>query len=189
MLDPSMTLTRLPAPSPARLLVALFWSAEWDQTRALSELSRVFGAVRSRSDDFDFNERYTRYYEAEMGASVRKTFVEFEGLHERDSLVQWKQVALELEARHATAGKRTLNVDPMLLSFENLVIATTKNAAHRVCLAPDVFAELALIRKSGRYEALPWTYRDYTDFMAFFEESYLALKQELREKRRDTPES
>ena len=56
---------------------------------------------------------------------------------------------------------RRANIDPGLLSIESLVLATTKYAGHRVCIAPQLYAEVTLLYQRGRYRPLEWTYPDY----------------------------
>ena len=57
--------------------------------------------------------------------------------------------------------RRTVNIDPGLLSEESLVLATTKASGHRVAIATGLWAEVTLRFERGEYRPLPWTYPDY----------------------------
>jgi hypothetical protein len=58
-------------------------------------------------------------------------------------------------------GGRRINIDPGLLSMENLVLATGKNFTHRIYLQKGIFAEVTLLFQKGKFVTLPWTYPDY----------------------------
>jgi len=140
-------------------------------------ISRGFGPLLTKSEVFDFSTRYTPYYEPEMGQGLQKAFFVIQGLHSGASLTEWKRKSLLVEGEHRAAHGRTLNLDPLLLSLNNVIIATTKNAPHRVPIAEGLWGDLALVRRSGKWEGMPWTYRDYVDFIPFFEEVRKALKE------------
>ena len=42
-----------------------------------------------------------------------------------------------------------------------LILATTKYAGHRICIAPQLYAEVTLLYQRRRYRPLEWTYPDY----------------------------
>jgi Domain of unknown function (DUF4416) len=77
---------------------------------------------------------------------------------------------------------RTVNLDPGLLTEENVLLATGKNYSHRVYLRDGVFADLALVYRKGEYRPLPWTYPDLASdgIRAFLAE----VREELREARK-----
>ena len=61
----------------------------------------------------------------------------------------------------SVGGRRTVNVDPGLLSADSFILASAKKSPHRICLAPGRYAEVTLMFQNGAYIALPWTYPDY----------------------------
>jgi hypothetical protein len=71
-------------------------------------------------------------------------------------------MAIQLEDRFKVDGKRKLNVDPGYIAIEKVVAASTKNFTHRIYLGKGIYADLQLIRRENRYEALPWTFYDYS---------------------------
>ncbi len=69
---------------------------------------------------------------------------------------------------------RICNIDPGLLSTENLTLVTGKNFTHRIYLRDGIFAEVTLLYQNGRFNPLPWTYWDYAT------EEVLAMLENLR---------
>ena len=47
------------------------------------------------------------------------------------------------------------------MSIGNIVLATTKNRAHRIAIGNRLYAELTLMYHHKGYESFPWTYADY----------------------------
>ena len=128
---------------------------------------KTYGAIDAVEGPFLFS--FTDYYEPEMGPALLKAFFAVAGAHARDSLVGHKHAATALEDRFLEiGGARRLNIDPMLVTVENVVIATSKNFTHRVYLGDGVFADLALVSGKGGYQPLPWTYADYSAHLMFF---------------------
>jgi len=58
-------------------------------------------------------------------------------------------------------GNRVINIDPGLITLENVVLVTGKNYSHRIYLRDGIFAEITLIFKNGKYRPLEWTFPDY----------------------------
>jgi hypothetical protein len=76
-----------------------------------------------------------------------------------------------------------VNVDPGYVDRMKLVLATTKDASHRVYIGSGVHGDVELVYQCGTYAPLEWTYPDYRepatlDFFAKVRRDYLA---ELRE--------
>ncbi len=134
-----------------------------DSTETLSDakerLAECFGPLRAASETYDFD--FTSYYEAEMGAELRKQLVCFAERIDPAELATVKMQTMALERAMSRGGCRRANIDPGLLSIESLVLATTKCAGHRVCIAPQLYAEVTLLYQRGCYQPLEWTYPDY----------------------------
>lgn len=164
----------LSEPPPARLVVAAMWSPALDRERVFAEITSIFGPPRSWTEPFNFT--HSDYYAREMGAGLRKCFVDIEGVQPRDSLVAHKLAAAALEDRFLdSSGRRQLNLDPMLVSRENVCISTSKNFTHRIYLGSGVWGDVALVWREGRFQALPWAYVDYVERLPFFESVRRAL--------------
>jgi hypothetical protein len=88
--------------------------------------------------------------------------------------------AIEVKYRNEEGG-RTVNIDPGLLSLSSLILASTKNYAHRIYLGQGIYAEITLIYKNHRFNALDWTYPDYQEDSAleFFQRARAILQEQL----------
>jgi hypothetical protein len=66
--------------------------------------------------------------------------------------------------------ERPLNLDPGYITLAKLVLASTKDHAHRIYLSQGIYAEITLNYRAGSWQPLPWTYPDYrrSDFQEFF---------------------
>ena len=168
--------------SPALLLIAAFsrhaGALDWAQRRAVE----TFGPLALASEPFEFNE--TNYYQPTMGPDIKKCFWVFQQPFDAAELPriklltnQWElDYAAECAARRAAgdqdipAETRPLNLDPGYLTVAKLVLASTKDHAHRIYLAQGIFAEITLFYRHGRWEHHEWTFPDYrrADYHAFF---------------------
>jgi hypothetical protein len=66
---------------------------------------------------------------------------------------------------------RLLNLDPGYLTEAKLVLASTKDHAHRIYLSQGIYAEVTLSYRRGHWRHHDWTYPDYqrSDYQAFFD--------------------
>jgi len=149
-----------PNDDPVKLVVGLLSSNRNLLEQAQSALAEGFGTVAVKSPEIPFS--FTDYYEKEMGPNLVRQWVGFHGLIESEQLADFKQTTGLLEKRFiGPDGKRRVNLDPGMLSLHNLVLASTKGFAHRIYLHGGIYADLALIFQSGKFQPLPWTYPDY----------------------------
>jgi hypothetical protein len=124
------------------------------------------------SEPFDFTE--TDYYAATMGAGLKKQFLIFERLIDSSELAGIKRATNEFEASYAALARhpepRPLNLDPGYITPAKLVLASTKDHAHRIYLRDGIFAEVTLVFRQRKWQSLEWTYPDYRrdDYQAFF---------------------
>jgi hypothetical protein len=170
-------------PAPVLLLLAAFSrhpaALDWARDRAIDG----WGPIVLESPRFDFAE--TSYYEPTMGAGLQKCFFAFERLIDPAGLVDCKLAANDWEAEYAGRGGHTelrpLNLDPGYLTPAKLVLASTKDHAHRLYLARGVFAEVTLYYKDRHWREREWTFPDYRrgDYHSFFEQcrEYLRRQQ------------
>jgi len=145
---------------PVKLVVGLLSNDRNLLAQAQSALAEGFGTVTAKSEEIPFN--FTDYYEKEMGPNLIRQWLAFQDLVEAEQLVDFKQTTHTLEKRFlGPNAKRRVNLDPGLLSLHNLVLASTKGFAHRIYLRGGIYADLALIFQSGKFQPLAWTYPDY----------------------------
>jgi hypothetical protein len=168
---------------PALLLLAAFSRYEgairWARERAVE----VWGPVAIESPAFRFDQ--TDYYTATMGPDLVKVFWAFERPIDPAGLVDVKLLTNRWECEYAgQAGQvepRPLNLDPGYLTPAKLVLASTKDFAHRVYLDRGIYAEITLFYRRGRWEWHEWTFPDYRreEYHRFFFQC-----RELLERRR-----
>jgi uncharacterized protein DUF4416 len=159
-------------PSAVLLIVAASSRHEaalgWGRQRCVEH----YGPIVLSSDPFEFTE--TDYYTATMGADLKKQFFAFEQLIDSAELPGIKRQTNELEAEYVGLGRhaepRPLNLDPGYLTPAKLVLASTKDHAHRIYLRDGIFAEVTLVYRGRKWQALDWTYPDYRrdDYQRFF---------------------
>jgi hypothetical protein len=148
----------------SRHAAALEWARE--------SLVREWGPIELASEPFAFTE--TDYYQEEMGAGLVKQFWAFEQRIDPAELPRCKLQTNALEAAYAKLRRhgeaRPLNVDPGTLSLSKLMLASSKDHAHRVYVGRGIYAEVTLHFSRGAWQPQPWTYPDYRrpDYAEFF---------------------
>ncbi len=148
------------SPDPALVVVSAIYSNEVSLNAACSRLAAVVGELTVVGGEQAFD--WTDYYQAEMGSNLRRRFMVAEHLLPRELLTELKIFSNTIERELARPdGGRTVNLDPGLLTAENVILATTKNYAHRIYLREGIFAEVTLLFVRGAFEPLAWTYPDY----------------------------
>ncbi len=168
---------------PVLLVVAAFSrhreALEWAKEKAQS----TWGKVALESDLFEHRE--TRYYEATMGADLKKKFFAFEQLEDPARLIGWKEATNSWEVEYQRLGRhaeaRPLNLDPGYLTEAKLILASTKDRDHRIYLDRGIYAENTLVFTRGAWQARPWTYPDYqrADYHEFFGRCREFLRRKL----------
>jgi hypothetical protein len=154
---------------------------------AIARAAAVWGDVALASPRFSFVE--TDYYEPTMGAGIEKCLWAFGRLIDPADLVALKLATNAWETEYAeSAGHdepRPLNLDPGYLTPAKLVLASTKDHAHRLYLSRGIYAEVTLFYKDRRWQHRDWTFPDYrrADYQQFFSECRDYLRRREREER------
>ena len=149
----------------------------WARDRAES----AWGPVALESAAFEFSE--TDYYRDSMGSGLKKQFFAFEQFVAAERLVEFKLQTNGWEAEYAAGGHhvepRPLNLDPGYITLAKLVLASTKDHCHRICLGRGIFAEVTLHFQNGGWQTSAWTYPDYKrgDVQQFFVQCREYLKR------------
>ena len=173
---------------------------------AAEACEREFGPIELRSDTFDFD--FTDYYAEEMGAPIKRRFFSFRDRIDPAGLADIKLRTNIMERRIADAFRkpvpRPVNLDPGYLTLSKLVLATTKDYAHRIYLRDGIYAdigqnitgwaqlrvkgaggaEITLRYHKGRFEAMPWTYPDYRT--EAYHRFFLQVRETCRERSSDS---
>jgi len=142
-----------------KLVIGFIYKDEAIFIKAKEKLKKKFGKVDFTSVCMDFN--YTDYYEPEMGKGLKRRFISFTELIPIQDLYRIKLYTNRLETKFLTARNRQVNIDPGYLNLAKLVLATTKDYAHRIFLRKGIFAEITLSFRGNSFSANEWTYPDY----------------------------
>ncbi|MDR2437743.1 MAG: DUF4416 family protein [Planctomycetaceae bacterium] len=152
-------------PFPVLLFMAVFSSLDTAFTWARQRAEDYFGTIILESEAFPF-ETFTDYYASTMGQKLPKRLWAFQNLIDPAELPKIKCQTNEWESEFQTALKhqtiqRPLNLDPGYLDLGKLILASTKDHAHRIYLSDGIFAETTLLFVQKKWKALPWSYPDY----------------------------
>lgn len=101
------------------------------------------------------------YYSKEMGESLKRCFFFYPDALERDTLPDLKIYCDALEKGHTVNGKRIFNIDPGLITLDQVLLSSGKPYSHRIYIRDGVFAELTYQFSAKSYQTLAWTYPDY----------------------------
>ncbi len=170
--------------SPALLLLAAFSRYEealqWGKQRAEAQ----WGAIELESPRFDFVE--TQYYDDTMGPGLKKQFFAFQRLFDPADLVDVKLLTNAWEDEYAALARhpeaRPLNLDPGYITLGKLILASTKDFAHRIYLNRGIYAEVTLYYKHHHWQHHDCTFADYRreDYQRFFSLCRENLHRRLR---------
>lgn len=166
--------------TPVLLILAAFSRHESALSWASEKAASAWGPVVLTSPAFVFTE--TDYYTAAMGGDLKKQFFAFQQPVDPEQLVDFKLQTNQWEAEYAKLGlhqePRPLNLDPGYITLAKLVLASTKDHAHRIYLGRGIYAEITLFYRAGGWQPATWTYPDYrrADFQQFFTECRECLK-------------
>jgi hypothetical protein len=158
-------------PEPVTLVVGMLSGRPELLDAAETRLADRYGPVDVRSPLIDFV--FTDYYEREMGTGLRRRFVSFGRTIDPGRLAEIKRSTNALEAAlagEAGAVARPVNLDPGYVCGGKLVLASTKDRAHRIYVGEGIYAEVTLVWRKGRFVPLETTYPDYRSgpYLAFF---------------------
>lgn len=139
-----------------------------------------FGPISYISPSMPFT--FTDYYNPEMGEGIERFFISFSRLISPDALADAKTITNAIELDEAVDGKRKINLDPGLISEASVILATTKNRAHRIAIGHNLYAEVTLIYQNHGVVSFPWTYADYRSddvqtILIKMRKDYLALRR------------
>lgn len=172
---------------PVKLFIGLLSGDEDLFMRSRQLLMRLFGPTDQVSDIWPFNQ--TEYYTSEMGPDLKRQFFGFERLIQPSRLAEIKRETNAIEERIADDCAlpdipRPVNLDPGYLDLGKLVLATTKDRAHRIYVGSGIYAEVTLQYTRGAWQPWSWTYPDYC--RPEYHEFFARLRECLRQQQRDS---
>jgi hypothetical protein len=159
-------------PSAVKYFAAVTFTDSKFLDRSLTELEEVFSPVEVKSPVYNFSQ-FTDYYRKEMGDDLGKIFIVFSKLESPELLADRKIVSNQMEEKYIIKKKRMINVDPGYITEAKVVLATTKNYAHRIYLKSGIYGDVHLCFRKKSFQKQPWTYPDYqqTEVINFFNET------------------
>ena len=169
-----------------KLITGVLTTVHFKKEEIVEVLSKELGEIDYVSSFIDFN--YTDYYNSEMGGNIKRFFVSFKKLIDPSALAEVKITTNRLEKQFTENNQdgvetRKVNFDPGLLNLSRLILASTKDNAHRIPLAGGIYGEITLLFQKNKTQALPWSYidyqsREYTEILFKIRDIY---KADLRE--------
>lgn len=146
------------------------------------QLTNHFGNIDYTSELFPFTS--TNYYEAEMGKDIHRQFISFESLIDAGTLAEKKLITNQIEQTFLTEGttQRRVNLDVGYICMAKLVLASTKDHAHRIYLSDGIYAEITLRFYHKTFQPWEWTYPDYRlpSYIAIFNHIRTIYREQLK---------
>ncbi|HPC93625.1 MAG TPA: DUF4416 family protein [Sedimentisphaerales bacterium] len=150
-------------PNPVKYIVGILACDARSLQAARDAVASDLGPLDLVSDIWPFDK--TDYYRDQTGPAILRQFVSIEPLGDPGDLARVKhrtnRIEQELAAMLARPYPRPVNLDPGIIEPSKLVLATTKNYAHRVYIGAKMYAEVTLVFDRGAWCPLPYTYPDY----------------------------
>lgn len=171
-----------------KLIIGVIYHDEDVHNRALKILTEEFGEIEDRSEEFSFSEKFSTYYDGELGGEGMRRIYSFKELVDPERQADIKIRTNEIEAAFSKNGNRPINLDPGFINHGRLLLATTKATGFRIPLKNGIYTELTLFWARGGWQKLPWTYRDYQSelvqsFITRVRKSYLAQRKNIKKQR------
>ena len=144
---------------PVKLFIGFIFKNEPALNRAEDILKKRFGKIDFSSAILPF--LYTSYYEREFGKDLKRKFISFGNLIPPQRLSRIKLITNKIEAKLSADTGRLINIDPGYLDLSKLILASTKDFAHRIYLDKGIYAEITLCYQDKSFRSREWTYPDY----------------------------
>ncbi|MCL2010357.1 MAG: DUF4416 family protein [Synergistaceae bacterium] len=147
----------------------------------LGKLKALWGEHENVSPPVPF--AATDYYR-DIAPRLARRFVCFEGLARAGDLPDWKHASIGVEGE--SRNPRIVNIDPGYVDGARLVLASTKDHAHRVYLRNGIFAEVTMRFRFGKWMPFDYTFPDfaggaYDRFLSAARESWLEGKRRTKQ--------
>jgi hypothetical protein len=168
-------------PQPVKLIASILTGDLALLVEAKDAMSQMYSPIDFESEFLPFD--HTDYYTREFGPDLQRQIVTFQELVDPGELPAIKHQANNLERSLTRNDKRRVNIDPGYVSLGKMVLASTKDHAHRLYLGQGIYGEGTLTYQRGRFRPWPWTYPDYAAdrYCAIFDQIRERYKAQLRE--------
>lgn len=167
-----------------KLIVGIIYHDKEILERGLKMLEEAFGEWEDVCEEFSFSEEFSNYYDEELGGDGLRRIYSFKELVAPERQAEIKTLTNEMERRLSQDKNRKINLDPGFINHGRLLLATTKKTGFRIPLSDGIYTELTLFYAKGKWQKLPWTYRDYQServqsFLTRVRHSYLEERKRL----------
>ncbi|MDD2205831.1 MAG: DUF4416 family protein [Aminobacterium sp.] len=174
---------------PVKLITGVLYPDEYWRLWVIEKVSEMWGEPECISEPHLFD--ITNYYH-DIAPTLYRQFISFKGLRDGGDLVRWKKESCHIEEGSYRVENgvnvRSVNIDPGYINGARLVLASTKDHAHRIYISDGIFAEVTM-----RYRFKKWVSFDYTfpDFASGRYDTFLsAVKnswgKEMAERRQNS---
>lgn len=164
-------------PEPVKAVIGVLTAEPCLLSTVYAELTQRLGPIDFTSELLPF--RSTNYYEAEMGPDIHRQFISFERLIDAGTLAEMKLFTNRVEQnfmrQKIDGAARRVNLDAGYLCLAKLVLASTKDHAHRIYLCDGIYAEITLRYYRKTFQPWEWSYPDYRL------PAYIAIFNKIRE--------
>ena len=150
-------------PQPVKAIIGVLTTEPNRLPTVYAELTHQLGPIDFISDLLPFTS--TTYYETEMGPDIQRQFISFERLIDAGTLAEMKLFTNKVEQaytiRKSEGAARRVNLDAGYICLAKLVLASTKDHAHRIYLCDGIYAEITLRFYRKTFQPWEWSYPDY----------------------------
>ncbi|MFH1642742.1 MAG: DUF4416 family protein [Nanoarchaeota archaeon] len=151
-----------------KLIIAVMYSNLIKYNEVKKILMDKYNKIDIESEEYDFD-KFTKYYEAEMGKKILKRFLLLDYTVVKNDLIRIKNEITEIEKKCSIDNKRTINLDPGYLNDKELVLASYKKGTnYKEDLGSGVFCHKVLEFDLGKVRVFWHTFPDYREFKEFF---------------------
>jgi hypothetical protein len=172
---------------PVKLIVGILACDESVLGVSRQVLLDAYGEADLISEVYPFD--MTKYYEDEAGPNMLRQFMAFEDLIDPGRLPAIKHETNRMERELAqqldTRYPRPVNFDPGVIEPSKLILASTKNFAHRIYIGDHMYAEVTMTYNKGTWETFPFTFPDYKSgqYNVYLNKVRQTLVHQLREQK------
>lgn len=166
-----------------KLIIGVIYNDKEVFDSAMAIIYDKFGEPDGVCEEFSFSDEFSDYYDSELGGKGIRRIYSFEKLVDPSEQAKIKEFTNELEKKFSDAdGNRKINLDPGFINHGRLLLATTKETGFRIPLERGIYTELTLFWARGKWQKLPWTYRDYQServqrFLTSVRKKYLSQRK------------
>ena len=167
---------------PVKAIIGVLTSEPPILPTVYQQLTDQLGPIDYTSELLPFNS--TTYYEAEMGKELQRQFISFEKLIDAGTLADKKLWTNRVEQAFAQkdTSQRRVNLDVGYVCMAKLVLASTKDHAHRIYLRDGIYAEITLRFYHKTFQPWEWTYPDYRSptYIAIFNQIRTIYREQIK---------